>query len=411
MNESLMQRARDLQQAGRIIEAADIYQQILLADPAQFEAFYSLGLIAVQTGQLEEAQHLLNNAMKLNPGFAEGWCACGLVFLQLRRPELALSNLDRALALKPQFPDALSSRATALLELNRPAEAVAGFDAALRLDPSHAISWNNRGNALASMQRFEEAIQSYDRALRLNPDLTQARENRDNAAFELKQAKRCPPGYMRNLFDSFAPTYDETMLEKLGYAAHRHLRTLADRVLPRDGAPWRILDLGCGTGLVGESFKDLAQGGQLDGMDLAPRMIEAARARGLYGALMLGDLEVLLPQPGPVYSLILAADTMIYIGDLEPTFRGVATRLEPGGFYLFAVEGKEGDGWEQTPMHRFAHSESYMRALARQTGLDFVDIMECQLRNEGAVPVPGFAVALQKPAEGRSGGSANSGAH
>jgi predicted TPR repeat methyltransferase len=397
MNESLMQRARDLQQAGRIVEAAGLYQQILRADPMQFEATYSLGLIAVETGQLDEAQHLLNNAMRLNPGFAEGWCACGLVFLQLRRPEQALASLDRALALKPQFRDALSSRATALLELGRTAEAVAGFDAALRLDQAHAISWNNRGNALASLRRLDEAIESYDRALALNPHLAQARENRDNAAFELKRAKRCPPGYMRNLFDSFAPTYDETMLEKLGYAAHRHLRTLADRVLPREGAPWRILDLGCGTGLVGESFKDLAQGGALDGMDLAPRMIETARARGIYGALMLGDLEVLLPQPGPRYSLILAADTMIYIGDLEPTFRGVAARLEPGGFYLFAVEGKGGQGWEQTPMHRFAHSESYLRGLAAQTGLEFVDIMGCKLRNEGTTPVPGFAVALQKP--------------
>jgi predicted TPR repeat methyltransferase len=400
MNESLMQRARDLQQAGRIVEAADIYQQILLADPAQFEAFYSLGLIAVHTGQLEDAQHLLNNAMKLNPGFAEGWCAYGLVLLQLRRPEQALASLDRALALKPQFPDALSSRATALLELNRLAEAVAGFDAALRLDPSHAISWNNRGNALASMRRLDDAIQSYERALALNPDLAQAKENRDNAAFELKQAKRCPPGYMRNLFDGFAPTYDETMLGKLGYAAHRHLRTLADHILPPDGAPWRILDLGCGTGLVGESFKDLAQGGQMDGMDIAPRMIEVARARGLYGALMLGDLEELLPQPGPSYSLILAADTMIYIGDLQATFRGVATRLEPGGFYLFAVESKDGEGWEQTPMHRFAHSESYLRALAAQTGLDLIAIQPCTLRNEGAVPVPGFTVALRSTAPG-----------
>jgi predicted TPR repeat methyltransferase len=278
------------------------------------------------------------------------------------------------------------------------------------MHPEHAISWNNRGNALAAMRRLDEAIPSYDRALALMPDLAQARENRDNALFELKRASRCPPGYMRNLFDNFAPHYDETMLAKLGYAAHRHLRALADRILPRERAPWHILDLGSGTGLVGEAFKDLAAGGQLDGIDLAPRMIEAARARGIYDDLILGDIETVLAEPGPSYDLVLAADTMIYIGDAAPTFRGVSARLQPSGFYLFAVESKEGEGWEQTPMHRFRHSESYLRGLAHDVGLDFVDIMGCALRNEAATPVPGFAVALQKPAA-PTGMPGNSGTH
>ncbi|HXJ02368.1 MAG TPA: tetratricopeptide repeat protein [Micropepsaceae bacterium] len=396
MNEILMQRARGLQQAGRLAEAANLYRQIALEDPAQFEPLYSLGMIAAETGQWEQAQQFFGNAMRLNPGFAEGWCARGLALLQLRRPEQALPCFEQALALKPGFLDAQSSRATALLELKRPADAVAGFDRALAIDPRHAISWNNRGNALAAMGRFDEAIGSYDRALALMPDIPQAKENRDNALFELKRANRCPPGYMRNLFDNFAQHYDETMLGRLGYAAHLHLRTLADRVLPSMGVPWRILDLGSGTGLVGETFKDLATGGRLDGIDLAPRMIEAARGRGIYDDLILGDIETVLAAPGPRYDLILAADTMIYIGDAQPTFRGVASRLVPGGFFLFAVESKEGEGWEQTPMHRFRHSESYLRQLAHDTGLDFVDIMPCTLRHEASVPVPGFAVALRK---------------
>jgi predicted TPR repeat methyltransferase len=397
MNEILMQRARGLHQAGRLKEAADLYQKILLADPAQFEAFYSLGLIAVHTGQLEEAQQLISNAMMLNPGFAEGWCARGLVLVQLKRHQQALSSFDRCLSLKPQYADALSSRATTLLELNRADEALAGFDAAIALDPRHAISWNNRGNTLAGMGRFAEAIESYERALALMPDLPQAKENRDNALFELKRASRCPPGYMRNLFDDFAPHYDETMLQKLGYAAHLHLRTLGNCVLPRDKSAWRILDLGCGTGLVGDVFKDLSAGGRLDGIDLAPRMIDAARARGIYDELILGDLESVLPAPGPRYDLILAADTMIYIGDLAAIFRGVAARLEPGGFYLFAVESKQETDWEQTPMRRFRHSESYLRRIAAEAGLSFVDIVPCALRQEAAALVPGFAVALQKP--------------
>ena len=396
MNEPLLQRARTLHQAGRLAEAADLYQQILLADPMQFEPFYSLGMICLQAGQLEDAQQLMANALHIRPQFPEGWCARGIVLIQLKRADEALACFDRALALAPNFMEAHSSRATAYLELNQPDQALAAIDKALALNPAHAISWVTRGNALAIQKRFEEAVASYDKALALVPYLPQAVENRENALFELKRANRCPPGYMRNLFDGFAPHYDQTMLQGLGYRAHLHLRTLADRVLPPEAARLRILDLGCGTGLVGDTFRDLARGGRLDGIDIAPKMIEAAQARGIYGELMLGDLESVLHAAGPSYDLMLAADTMIYLGDLTPTFTGVAKRLEQGGFYIFAVESKDGEGWEQTTAHRFRHSESYVRAMASEAHLDVLEIMPCVLRYESNVPVAGMTVAVKK---------------
>jgi len=230
----------------------------------------------------------------------------------------------------------------------------------------------------------------------LEPGLAQATENRANALFERKRGTRCPPGYMRHLFDDFASHYDDTMLNKLGYQAHFHLRELADRVLPQRERGWRVLDLGCGTGLVGEAFGDLARGGRVDGIDLAPRMIEAARSRGVYDDLTLGDIESILAAPGRSYDLILAADTMIYIGDLTNVFSGVARRLEQGGFYLFAVESMPGSSWEQSPMNRFRHSEAYLRRLAEQSGFTITGFVAAAPRQEANQPVEGFAVALTK---------------
>jgi predicted TPR repeat methyltransferase len=155
--------------------------------------------------------------------------------------------------------------------------------------------------------------------------------------------------------------------------------------------------LGCGTGLVGDVFKDLAAGGRLDGIDIAPRMIDAARRRGIYDDLILDDLETVLALPGQHYDLILSADTMIYLGDLTPTFFGVANRLTPGGFYIFAAESKTGEGWEQTPADRFRHSLSYLQAETARAGLCFIDVMETVLRLEANEPVPGFVAAVQAP--------------
>src|SRR5258707_9591773 len=101
------------------------------------------------------------------------------------------------------------------------------------------------------------------------------------------------------------------MVRPLHYCGHLQLRTLAERAILPLASPLTILDLGCGTGLVGEVFKDLAAGGRLDGIDLAPRMIEAARARGIYDDLILGDLEAALHAEGASYDLIVSGDTMI----------------------------------------------------------------------------------------------------
>jgi predicted TPR repeat methyltransferase len=95
--------------------------------------------------------------------------------------------------------------------------------------------------------------------------------------------------------------------------------------------------------------------------------------------------------------LILAADTMIYLGDLAPAFSGVANRLEPNGFYIFAVESAADGEWHQTPANRFRHSTAYIKAEAGRAGLVFVDAMDCTLRFEANTPVAGLAVALQKP--------------
>ena len=53
MNEALMRQAAGLQQAGRLAEAAQCYQQILRANPRHFEALFSLGMIYAETDQLD----------------------------------------------------------------------------------------------------------------------------------------------------------------------------------------------------------------------------------------------------------------------------------------------------------------------------------------------------------------------
>ena len=107
-------------------------------------------------------------------------------------------------------------------------------------------------------------------------------------------------------------------------------------------------------------------------------------------------METALATAGPDYDLILAADTLVYLGDLGPLFRGASRRLRKGGFFLFTIEKKSGDGFELGPKRRYRHGEAYVRQEASRVGLEVMGLLDCSPRQEAESPVEGLAVALQR---------------
>lgn len=309
----------------------------------------------------------------------------------------------------------------ALLASGAKQDALAQAREAVSLNPNIAVAIMALGETLLAVEALPTAIAELQRALRLDPGLDRARlliaqawlsageadkalENLQAlddppaamiaAAEAIKSASRSDPGYVRHLFDQFSADYDSRMIGQLSYAAPQILLDLAGMVMPGRAA-LSILDLGCGTGLAGAVFKPLAA--RLDGVDLSPAMIEKARARAIYDHLTVTDLETALSMPGIEYDLILAADTLVYLGDLKPVFDAAPARLAADGYVLFTVEKADGDGFELGPKRRWRHSEAYLRRLAESSGLAVVGLLAAAPRNEANQPVEGFAVALTRP--------------
>jgi predicted TPR repeat methyltransferase len=256
----------------------------------------------------------------------------------------------------------------------------------LRLDPDQprareliAAAWLKAGEADKAL----ESLRKLD-----NPPASMVA-----AAEAIKKASRSDPGYVRHLFDQFSADYDSRMIGQLGYAAPQILLDLAAMVMP-GRHELSILDLGCGTGLAGVAFKPLAA--RMDGVDLSPAMIEKARARHIYDNLVVADLETALSMPGPAYGLILAADTLVYLGDLSRVFEAAHARLHPDGMFLFTVEKAAGTGFELGPKRRWRHSEALLRQLAGQAGFQIAGLVAATPRHEAGEPVQGFAVALAR---------------
>ncbi|HXJ02369.1 MAG TPA: tetratricopeptide repeat protein [Micropepsaceae bacterium] len=442
MSYYLLQDAQRAYQEGRLADAAGLYHEFLNANPAHVPALYELGMIYFRGSQFDSAERLFGEIEKLDPGFADGLCMRGVSLVKMGRTVEALALFEQALRVKPDFVEAMSNHATALLQMGRYRDGLEELDRVLTLDPDHVLTLNNRGNALFALNRYQEAVESYDRALAIYPEFPDARQNRLLALGELNRGGPVFPEILcaqgeelmrreqfsealprfeealtlrpdfpearalhatayreayRRLFDESAPLFEESLLSNLNYRGHLQLREMADRVWPGAKTGVRILDLGCGTGLVGEQFKTWAAGGgRLDGIDFSTGMLDQARNRSVYNTLYLGDIEQMLAGTGESYDLILAADTLIYFGDLKVLVRGAAQHLLPGGFFIFTVESKDGEGWEPTPKRRFRHSEAYLRECAAEAGLEFVERMDCTLRFETGAPVPGFVVVLKK---------------
>jgi len=153
-----------------------------------------------------------------------------------------------------------------------------------------------------------------------------------------------------------------------------------------------VLDLGCGTGLVGVALMDML-GETLVGVDLSRRMLEEAGAKGLYSALRQEDLLGLLAEPGEAYDLVIAADVFCYLGRLDRVLALAAGRLAPQGLLIFSVErAPDGTGFSLHRQGRYAHARDLVEADLSAAGLRVVEIREEVLRHDLGRPVEGLLV-------------------
>ena len=342
----------------------------------------------IAAGKPREAASLLQSSLDANRGGLLAQLTLARALREAGDGSAALAVAREAAMMNPDVGVVIVALGEALLATGRLPTAIAEFQRALRLDPENSNARFLLGCAWLEAGEPEKALENFGQ---LDAHAGLAEKIADAKA--MQSAARSNPRYVRHLFDQFSADYDQRMIGQLGYRAPAVLHELASLVLPvQEGLI--ALDLGCGTGLSGQAFSDMASA--IDGIDLSPAMITKARARGIYRELIVGDIEIALAGIPVNYDLILAADTLVYLGDLEAVMRGAAEKLAPDGYFLFTAEKKDGEGFELGPKRRWRHSESYLRDVATHAGFDISGFVACVPRSEAGVPVDGFAAALSK---------------
>ena len=271
------------------------------------------------------------------------------------------------------------------------------LDQAVELAPNFASAWFTLGEIRELLGEGEAAIRAFRRA-RESDTL-----DRHGATLKLMRLgaeplAEMPKAYVQSLFDQYAPRFDQALLHHLDYRGPDLLfkAVLAARAAARKPAFFdRAIDLGCGTGLAAAAFA--RQVGAFIGIDLSPRMIERARATGLYAELEVADmLEGLRNRPDASADLVLAGDAMVYVSDLAPVLAEVGRVLAAGGLLALTVETHADDGVIIGNGLRYAHGAEYLRRAIAAVGLVVVNLEAASPRNEDNTPVPGLVVVATK---------------
>ena len=113
----------------------------------------------------------------------------------------------------------------------------------------------------------------------------------------------------------------------------------------------RVLDVACGTGLVAFAAAEaVGASGQVVGVDLSGRMVEAARERaaahGVTRARFVRMDAERLALPDAWFDVALCALGLMYVADPERAVREMLRVLRPGGRIVLAVWGEAARcGW------------------------------------------------------------------
>jgi predicted TPR repeat methyltransferase len=389
---------------------------------------HGLSVALLMTGQIEQSIAAARNAIAAKADYAAAYHQLGLALVAQRDFDAARQALEKAIELRQGGQGAVgtvSAQALAMLEVeagNLP-RAETLFRRIVSDDPSDATAWRGLGQVLTRQGKHAAAVTAMAEAVRATrlPDKPAAQRAGESLASAAARAtdrltpsseaaelhfalateanvvapSRVPAAVVAELFDRYAPRFDEHLRDKLAYRVPERVADAVARHKPsKPQGGMDVLDIGCGTGLCGMLLRPMAK--SLSGVDLSPAMIEQARKRMVYDQLHVGDLLATLSAADCQYDLIVAADVLIYHGDLSQIFESALGALRPGGLFVFSIESSTAERYQLQPNRRYGHSRGYIDRLATMYGWETVAMEDIAIREEKRQPVPGFLAVLRR---------------
>ena len=347
-----------MKEQGKLEEAIGAYNKALDIKPDNANAYYNMGRSLQELGKLEEAIEAYNKSLAIKPDNADAYYNMGNALKEQDKLEEATEAYNKALAIKPNDADADYNMGVTLQGQGKLEEAIEAYNRALAIKPDYADAYNNMGNTLQDQGKLEEAIEAYHKALAIKPDYASAQHM--VSSLTGKTTTSTPKQYVESLFDGYAKKFEQSLVENLEYKIPK---MLTDIVVKENGGGLlgSVLDLGCGTGLMGVEIKDYCS--NLEGIDLSEKMLGLADAKKVYDKLIHTDILHYLADTDLCFDYFIATDVLIYVGDLTELFRLIKSRNKRKGKLVFSTEHTELDGFQLEKTGRYSHSKTYIEEL------------------------------------------------
>ena len=153
-----------------------------------------------------------------------------------------------------------------------------------------------------------------------------------NEAYALKT-----PEDSIKLYKEWAQTYDEDFALNSNYLSPKKICCFFNKHARNTNTP--ILDIGAGTGLVGECLYKTGNK-KIIGIDISPEMLEQAKLKGCYSSLVEADVTKKIPLKSDSIGAVVSAGTFTH-GHVGPdAFDELLRIVKTGGLFVISINSK-----------------------------------------------------------------------
>ncbi len=372
-------------------KAIEYYQKRLDHQPQHTASLFALGQTYLKNKQIDKAITTLKNTLILEPQHPQAHHSLANAELLSGDSNIALNHYFRQLEIHPMM-ESYYNIGILLMDQNRHKESLQYLKQAAEIEPNYLPTHINLGALYLKLHHIAEAIKHYEIALTIKPDdpeiqyiLAALKKN--------NTPDQAPIEYLSHLFDQYATYYDQHLMEHLQYQVHELLFKAINIETTLTPHSLTVLDLGCGTGLCGQSFKPLTK--KLIGIDVSEKMLAAAKAKNIYDQLKKVNATTALDQ-FQHNDLIIAGDVFSYIGALDIIHQKAYDALNPEGLFAYTVEKTYTEPYELQETIRYAHSKTYLDKLIKNSSFKTICFNNIILRKQHNLPVEGYLVILKK---------------
>jgi predicted TPR repeat methyltransferase len=339
---------------------------------------------AHKKGNYEKAERLYKKILNVNSKDINIYNLLAVAQKNLGKLNEAEKNFRKILEIKPSSPDVYYNLGNMLRKKRRYDEAIENYKYAIKIKSNFVGAYYNLASAYKEIEAYEEAIKNYKKVLELDPNYKEL----NHIIASLEGDNTSPPSrdYVEKLFDLYSPEFDTSLVENLKYKIPQLISNL---IVNKDtqNSLGSILDLGCGTGLVGSELKKYCS--YIIGIDLSKSMLEIAQKKKIYDKLIYTDIADYLNQENLKHNYFIAADVFIYIGNLDNIFELIKSKNETKGKLIFSTEINNGDSYALEKHGRYSHSEKYIKALCNKYDYKISYFKRIPLRKEKEIFLSG----------------------